>query len=378
MSWLFGSGNRRTPTGQSDIRAARDRQISNLKARVPGLLLKSTDNSLNEVQITAPDGAKVVLRVFLPTKFPSDRPVLQLLSPVTHPWVNTYMQVVGHPDLHGWDGTNPPLIGDIVAAVIQEFGRSNGGVTTSGRDQASTVWGGPIAQQPSGFSGAPPAAGAFGLGNPPLSHPASGPTGGVASAKGYANMTSTAQRTGNEVQTRRTRPPVHHTPIPDIPDTFSELQGLSTEKLNRLLGDESARQALLLGMTNVVRMKDLRTDVRKGNVDTARLTLAKQDTASVLREEGEKIKAELKTLQTSYEDKAHGGGKNMGGTADQMILKRVKHASKMADTSSERVATDFLEKRVPTQDFLDEFFKERQRYHMLAAKIECMKRDIRF
>lgn len=74
MSWLFGSGNRKTPTGQSDIRAARDRQISNLKDRVPGLLLKSTDNSLNEVQITAPDGAKVILRVFLPTKFPSDRP----------------------------------------------------------------------------------------------------------------------------------------------------------------------------------------------------------------------------------------------------------------------------------------------------------------
>ncbi|CBJ49049.1 conserved unknown protein [Ectocarpus siliculosus] len=375
MSWLFGSGNRKTPTGQSDIRAARDRQISNLKERVPGLLLKSTDNSLNEVQITAPDGAKVVLRVFLPTKFPSDRPVLQLLSPVTHPWVNTYMQVVGHPDLHGWDGTNPPLIGDIVAAVIQEFGRSNGGVTTSGRVQASTVWGGPIAQEP---SGTPPAVGAFGLGNPPVSYPAGRATGGAASAKGKAHMTSTDPRTGGEVQTRRMRPPVHHTPIPDIPDTFGELQGLSTEKLNRLLGDESARQALLLGMTNVVRMKDLRTDVRKGNVETARLTLAKQDAASVLREEGEKIKAELKALQTSYEDKAHGGGKNMGGTADQMILKRVKHASKMADTSSEQVATDFLEKRVPTQDFLDEFLKERQRYHMLAAKIECMKRDIRF
>lgn len=76
--------------------------------------------------------------------------------------------------------------------------------------------------------------------------------------------------------------------------------------------------------------------------------------------------------------KAHGSSKNMGGTADQVILKRVKHASKMADTSSERVATDFLEKRLPAQDFLDEFLKERQRYHMLAAKIECMKRDIRF
>lgn len=68
----------------------------------------------------------------------------------------------------------------------------------------------------------------------------------------------------------------------------------------------------------------------------------------------------------------------MGGTADQVILRKVKHASKTADTSSERVATEFLERRLPAHDFLEEFLKERQRYHMLAAKIECMKRDIRF
>lgn len=76
--------------------------------------------------------------------------------------------------------------------------------------------------------------------------------------------------------------------------------------------------------------------------------------------------------------KTHGRSKNLGGTADQVILKQVKHASKLADTSSERVANDFLEKRLPAQQFLEDFLKERQRYHMLAAKIECMKRDIRF
>lgn len=74
MSWLFGGGGRKPPAGQSDARAARDRQISNLNERVPGLRLESTDNSLYEVQITGPDGARVMLRVFLPTKFPAERP----------------------------------------------------------------------------------------------------------------------------------------------------------------------------------------------------------------------------------------------------------------------------------------------------------------
>lgn len=73
MAWLFGSG-RKTPPGQSDVRAARDRQISNLHEKVPGLQLKSKDNSLYEVQIAGPDGARVMLRVFLPTKFPAERP----------------------------------------------------------------------------------------------------------------------------------------------------------------------------------------------------------------------------------------------------------------------------------------------------------------
>lgn len=73
MAWLFGSG-RKTPTGQFDVKAARDRQISNLQERVPGLRLESTDNSLYEVQISIPGGARVTLRVFLPTKFPAERP----------------------------------------------------------------------------------------------------------------------------------------------------------------------------------------------------------------------------------------------------------------------------------------------------------------
>ena len=74
MAWLFGSG-RRAPAGHSESKAARDRQIANLHERVPGLQIKSNDNSLYEIRIAAPpDGAMVMLRVFLPTKFPADRP----------------------------------------------------------------------------------------------------------------------------------------------------------------------------------------------------------------------------------------------------------------------------------------------------------------
>lgn len=213
------------------------------------------------------------------------------------------MQVVGHPDLQGWDGSNPPLLGDIVAAVIQEFSRINGGVNSAARDQNTTSWGGPSVQQPSGFPAAQPAPTRYGVG--------ASAAGLDASAPGRAIATDSSQRRGSETHAKKARPK-HQTPIPAIPSSFSELQGLSTEKLSRLLEDESARQALLLGMASVVQMKDLRTDVRKGNVETARQTIAKQDAASVLRKEGEMMKAELKSLQASYEGKVcHLLGENL-------------------------------------------------------------------
>lgn len=205
------------------------------------------------------------------------------------------MQVVGHPDLHGWDGTNPPLIGDIVAAVIQEFSRDNGSVSSNGREQPP--W--ETRRQQSGFPAAQLAPGTQGVVGDPSARMVAG--GGAAVATGDPVRTDDAGSTQSRRMETHPKKPQHHTPIPAIPVTFSELQGLSTEKLSRLLDDESARQALLLGMESVVQMKDLRTDVRKGNVETARLTIVKQDDASVLRNEGEKKKMELKVLQTSYE-----------------------------------------------------------------------------
>lgn len=136
------------------------------------------------------------------------------------------------------------------------------------------------------------------MGSPPVGALPSGLSGGGTGAQERSAADSTQRR---ETHSKKARQPKQQTPMPAIPFTFSELQGLSTEKLSRLLGDESARQALLLGMASVVQMKDLRTDVRNGNVETARQIIAKQDTASTLRNEGEKKKAELKGLQTLYE-----------------------------------------------------------------------------
>lgn len=228
--------------------------------------------------------------------------VLQLLSQVSHPWVNQYMQVVGHPDLHGWDSTNPPMIGDIVAAVVHEFGRGNPGGDSSGHNQQRASWGGQKAPLPR-FPPAQPPTGAFGVINPSVGNVPVGVAGVAAGDGRRLDSSGTDPSRGRETHPNAApkRQPKHHTPIPAIPTKFDELQGLSTPQLVRLLQDDVARQALLLGMTSVVGMKDLRTQVCKGNVDTARSTITKQETARVLRDEGEQMRLALKELQTSYE-----------------------------------------------------------------------------
>lgn len=230
--------------------------------------------------------------------------VLQLISQgttlrVSHPWVNQYMQVVGHPDLHGWDGTNPPMIGDIVAAVIQEFRKLGGNGNSSGRDPEAVSW---RAQRPpsTGLSAAQTTPGTFGAGSPPYRNTAGGVGDVSASGQGRANPSDTSTSRARETRPKKKKPK-HHTPIPAIPVKFDELRDMPTQRLSRLLEDNVARQALLLGMTSVVEMKGLRTDVLKGNVETARSTVSKQETARGLREEGEQMRLALKDLQTSYE-----------------------------------------------------------------------------
>lgn len=237
--------------------------------------------------------------------------VLQLLSQVSHPWVNQYMQIVGHPDLSGWDATAPPMIGDIVSAVVVEFRRDNPSASSSGRNENPSPWGGQSAQQ-AGFPSvqimgqAPhgqyprgdmaPVAGVNPIGEATVQNQAR------ATTEGAVDASNSAHTRGRESRFNKPRRQAKdHTPIPVIPAKFDELQGMTTAQLSRLLDDDIARGALLQGMPSVVGMKELRTEVRKGNVSTAQSTLAKQDKARVLREEVERLRLTLKELQSSYE-----------------------------------------------------------------------------
>jgi hypothetical protein len=83
MSWLWGGGRAKSPQNgdqnqqqqQTDLRGQRAAQLAALEKNTPGIAMKSADASLYELSMAAPpDGRAVVLRIFLPTRFPEERP----------------------------------------------------------------------------------------------------------------------------------------------------------------------------------------------------------------------------------------------------------------------------------------------------------------
>ena len=80
MSWLWGEKRSKSPEARQaaaaeDLRRNRAGQLAALEKNTPGIAMKSADASLYELTIAAPpDGRNVVLRIFLPTRFPEERP----------------------------------------------------------------------------------------------------------------------------------------------------------------------------------------------------------------------------------------------------------------------------------------------------------------
>lgn len=244
--------------------------------------------------------------------------VLQLMSQVSHPWVDQYMQIKGHPDMHGWDSASPPMIGDIVSAVIREFGReSTGGNPPGWAANEGRGVSGPGMQQPAPFVAR----------GPPAAHFAGGdiPRGRGAGGAGDSPASSATRPTSTPSPVPRVSREVHRTPsaeysnsythTPPVPTKFEEINKKSTKEISHLLEDDDARRALLLGMPYVVRTKELRTDVRKGNVDTAQSILSKHEEGLRIREEAKEMRSELLSLQNIFQ-----GGSSIRSRKQQRLM----------------------------------------------------------
>lgn len=83
----------------------------------------------NSARVAASDGSMIdvtlkgvgMMRIFLPPKFPEERPVLQLMQPMVHAFVDKYNQVRCEA-LDRWHGKSQ--LADVVVAVVDALEES--------------------------------------------------------------------------------------------------------------------------------------------------------------------------------------------------------------------------------------------------------------
>ncbi|KAG5175828.1 hypothetical protein JKP88DRAFT_351355 [Tribonema minus] len=415
MSWLFGTGGKtKSPrhgqqqgggstSDDADMKHHRLTQLAGLERDIPGIVKRAADGALYEVPVpVGPDGHPVNMRIFFPVKFPVERPVLQLLSTVDHPWVNEYMQVVGHPDLALWRGNAGKPISVIVKEIMIEL--SGGTASTAGQalpqqpsqrmptNAASFAHPstGPQQWQQQQPSWRPderkpnwtPPEGPIGAANGNSGgqfwrpQPSDGSQSGGGRVGGGAAQWSPSQvgagGGGSSTDAKRVEEK-HRTPIPAIPSRFAELDGLTEAQLRRLAGDGVALAQIVDGMASARGMRELLRDLAKGNAEVAKANMESSRKLDELRDEITALKMELHEAAA-----LNPVGVGAGASADHVTLKAVKEAAKDADQSSQAVADSFLAGRAGVGEFLEGFMAQRQRYHRCAARMECVKREMGF
>jgi hypothetical protein len=92
-------------------------------------------------------------------------------------------------------------------------------------------------------------------------------------APGASGRTAQQQQGGGgggamDVQQQQQQPR-HRTPIPAIPSSFAELDGLSVAQLQRLSGDGVALRAMAEDMASARGMRELLVDLSKGNAEVS-------------------------------------------------------------------------------------------------------------
>ncbi|KAJ1460920.1 hypothetical protein M885DRAFT_508382 [Pelagophyceae sp. CCMP2097] len=189
MFHFFGRGNEK----QAHLAA--------VKERFPLAIVAADDDSLLDVSF----GAGSRMRVFLPPRFPADKPVVQLMQKTEHPLVDRYNHVAGLPYLQKW--TSKSSLVHLVELVVEMLA-------------------------------APDA--------PQEAHP------GDAAAR-------------DELR----RPDSFRTELPAVPSHFTEVDGLSETDLEALLQDEDSMAALFESLGPVRGVADVRRDLAESNAKVA-------------------------------------------------------------------------------------------------------------
>eukprot|EP01038_Epipyxis_sp_PR26KG_P011166 gene11166-14984_t len=96
----------------------KEKQIQILKKSYPSIRRPNNNDDSFEILLNI-QSVYSSLKIFIPSDFPNDKPVLQVVGPLLHPWLDKHKQVVHAPKLLNWNKSSTllDLINDMVATL---------------------------------------------------------------------------------------------------------------------------------------------------------------------------------------------------------------------------------------------------------------------
>jgi len=111
---------------------------------------------------------------------------------------------------------------------------------------------------------------------------------------------------------------------------------------------------------------------RKKNLERAKRNLEKEQT---LKEEQAKLASvtqALTDLRNQYEQLSTQQAALMKQYNPTILKQKLQEAIDESDEHSEAIVTDFNSGNININQFIDQYFKERKKYHLRKAKMECI------
>ena len=326
------------------------KQVERLLNAIPDVTrIDSTGSKFQCMLITPGAVQRSSIMITLLDQFPLKAPIVSVMGPLRHPWVDSYRFVIGCASLNQW--TEASSLADVISEIKLVL---EAGYVGDGQKNARPPPTNAISEVTS-------------IDTKTLKNGKSQPV--VATKKpavGDAACTANPSTTAAQVPTPHYDP----FPAPEIPTVFPTTDNLSDEQLQRLLSDEVAFDVLLKEVFTDPRLETL-ANLRKNNYKLAKETAKKKQKLIDCKRDVEELQEELAKSCERYEASLQdvpGGERGDVSLSLEEITAQLKDKESMLEGQSDAVGQSFMDGNTNVHTFLKEYHSLQKRIYALRAK----------
>lgn len=345
MPWL-GKAKKSELSAPTKLQTQKSKQIESL--RKGNLSVVETIRDVEYRTTIQVAGTSITLVITLPPQFPQDAPVVTVEPSLRHPWVDTQMKVTGCANINNFSVHSS--LYTAIDAIVQEFTMRPPALVSH------TPYASPTSSYPSMYPYPPVSA------NPP--------------PYSAAMRNTDSQETTNSYTVEQ--PPVQNLDSSSIPDftqidifqAFPELKNKSRRELYEILEEENKILEIIQELPQIKTIAEEREKISCKCTDLAKENLAQRPVIEEMKQSVEEKAREFEHLRTEFEGNQEKQLSLMDQFHPTVIQNNLKVAILEADEESEKIAEEFLEKRLDIDEFKQQFLDRRTLYHKRRAQEE--------